>query len=343
MGLRDMIKYPQLSKPVRIGVTAPSSGLYLEQHSLLEEAVYRMKGKGYEFLIGQTCWTEYKLKSTPAKTRADELNLMFQDDSVQFIYPPWGGELLIETLEHVDFENIKPKWLLGYSDISTLLLAVTLKTGIATAHGPNLIDLRGQTSDPTTAMWEKVLFTKMGEEIIQFPSEMYQLRWQHDYVTDWIYHLTEPTKWKTIKNTPILIKGRLLGGCIDVIRHLIGTPYGNVGQFQEKYINKEPIIWYFENCELKVPDLRRTLVQMKLAGWFENSSGILFGRSMANDTADDYHVLDVYMELAEEINLPIAYDIDCGHMPPQLTFINGAYAEVRVYNNNGSMVKQIFK
>ena len=337
-----MIRYPSLSKQAKIGVTAPSSGLHLEQHSLLEEAVYRMKGKGYEFLIGQTCWTEYKSKSAPAKTRADELNFMLQDESIQLIFPPWGGELLIEIFEHVDFDNISPKWILGYSDISTLLLAITLKTGMATAHGPNLIDLRGQISDPTTAMWEKVLSTKRGEEIIQYPSELYQLRWQHEYVTEWVYHLTEPTKWKTINNTPISIKGRLLGGCVDVIRHLIGTSFGDVKQFQEKYIKNEPIIWYLENCELPVPDLRRSLVQMKLAGWFDNCSGILFGRSAAKDSVNDYHVIDVYMELAEELNIPIAYDFDCGHMPPQLTFINGAYAEVKIYNNNGSMLKQTF-
>lgn len=338
-----MIRYPELVKPVTMGVTAPSSGLHREQHHLLEDAVVRMQDKGYQVVVGQTCWTEYKAKSASAKKRAEELNLMLQDPAVQIVFPPWGGELLNEILEFVEFEKMTPKWIIGYSDISTLLLAVTLKTGIATAHGTNLVDLRGHVSDPTTAQWEKVLFTKAGEEVIQYPSEKYQLKWQHEYVTDWIYHLSEPTKWKTINNTPLFIKGRLLGGCVDVIRHLIGTPFGNVKEFQQKYINNEPIIWFLENCELSVTNLRRSLVQMKLAGWFDHCSGILFGRSAAKETVHDYHVLDVYMELSEELNIPIAYDFDCGHMPPQLTFINGAYAEVRVYNHDGNMVKQVFK
>lgn len=336
-----MIIYPSLTEPVKVGVTAPSSGLHMEQHSLLEEAIYRLEQKGYEVVAGQTCWTEYKAKSAPANIRAKELNNLLQDDTIQFIFPPWGGELLIEILEHIEFDQIKPKWLLGYSDLSVLLLAITLKTGIATAHGTNLIDLRGPISDPTTAMWEKVLFTKAGEEVIQYPSEKYQERWQYDYPTEWIFHLTEPTKWKTISNTPMFIKGRLLGGCIDVIRHLIGTEYGDVQYFQKEIIQNEPLIWYLENCQLNVTDLRRSLVQMKLAGWFNNCSGILFGRSEANDTMYDYHVLDVYMELAEELAIPIAYDIDCGHMHPQLTFVNGAHAEVRVYNS-GSIIKQQF-
>ncbi|HAW88208.1 MAG TPA: LD-carboxypeptidase, partial [Enterococcus sp.] len=88
--------------------------------------------------------------------------------------PPWGGELLIEILDSVDFDALQPKWIVGYSDISTLLLAVTLKTGIATAHGTNLIDLRGNYSDKTTAMWKSVLETGKGESILQHSSEKYQ-------------------------------------------------------------------------------------------------------------------------------------------------------------------------
>lgn len=71
-----------------------------------------------------------------------------------------GGELLIETLEYIDFEKIQIKWVLGCADISLLLLAITLKTGIATAHGTNLVDLSGEYSDDTTAMWQAVLSLK---------------------------------------------------------------------------------------------------------------------------------------------------------------------------------------
>lgn len=72
-------------------------------------------------------------------------------------------------------------------------------------------------------------------------------------------------------------------------------------------------------------DLRRTLVQMKLAGWFENCSGIMFGRSAANMPVENYTIEEVYQDLSEELNIPIVYDIDCGHVPPQMTFINGSY------------------
>jgi muramoyltetrapeptide carboxypeptidase len=41
-------------------------------------------------------------------------------------------------------------------------------------------------------------------------------------------------------------------------------------------------------------------------------------------------VEDVYQELSGELGLPIIYDIDCGHLPPQITLVNGAFAEVEV-------------
>lgn len=267
---------------------------------------------------------------------------MMTNDEVEVIIPPWGGELLIEILEHLDFESMKTKWILGYSDVSLLLLTVTLQTGIATAHGTNLVDLRGEACDPTTAMWEQALSTESGGEVIQYSSENYQKEWDFENPSPHVFHLTEKTEWKTTTGERVEIEGRLLGGCVDVIHHLVGTPYGDVATFRRRFIEEEPVVWYFENCEMTTTDLKRSLIQMKLAGWFEECSGILFGRSAANIPVEGYTAEDMYQELAHELGLPIVYDIDCGHVPPQLTLINGAYAKVETENGQGK-VTQWFK
>ncbi|RDI45732.1 LD-carboxypeptidase, partial [Falsibacillus pallidus] len=74
----------------------------------------------------------------------------------------------------------------------------------------------------------------------------------------------------------------------------------------------------------------------------ENTSGILFGRSSANQPVNGYTAEDIYQELADELGIPIIYDVDCGHVPPQITFVNGAYAEVEVKDGKG-LVRQYFK
>ncbi|MBN3554633.1 LD-carboxypeptidase [Fictibacillus nanhaiensis] len=334
-----MIRYPILKEKASIGVTAPSSGVQSALHDMFKQACLRMEKRGYEITCGETVWTQNKAKSAPARTRAVEFNEMVRDPKIDVIIPPWGGELLIEMLEHVDFTNLPNKWILGYSDTSTLLLAITLKTGIATAHGTNFVDLRGEYSDETTAMWDKVLSIREGDTILQKSSGKFQKEWKHDAPSPYVFHLTDDTEWKTISGKSEKISGRLLGGCIDTIRHLIGTPYGDVAHFNQQTINGEPILWYLENCEMNTTDLRRSLVQMKLAGWFENCSGILFGRSSANEPVNDYTVEDVYREMAEELNIPVIYDVDCGHVPPQITFVNGAYAEVEVDRGKGTILQ----
>lgn len=326
----QVIQYPFLEKGMTIGVTAPSSGVEKPLHHLLEQAVIRLEAKGFHVVCGQTVWTQNKAKSAPADIRADELNAFLQDDKIGMIFPPWGGELFMEIVDKIEYERIQLKWILGYSDTSVLLLAVTLMTGIATAHGTNLIDLRGIYSDQTTAKWETVLSTLPGKMNQQTSSERYQKEWKHGEPSPCIFELTERTEWKTTFGTDVILRGRLLGGCIDVIRHLIGTPYGDVLTFQREYIHGEPILWYFENCELSAADLCRTLVQMRLAGWFAHCSGILFGRSHANKPVEGYDELDVYEEISKELSIAVVYDIDCGHMPPQITFVNGASAEVQV-------------
>ena len=308
-----MITYPLLEAEAVIGVTAPSSGVGEELRELLELACSRMRQNGYGVVCGATAWTQDKAKSAPAGVRAAEFNAMMADDSIGLVIPPWGGELLIEIMEQIDFGHMNSKWILGYSDISVLLLAVTLRTGIATAHGTNFIDLRGQETDRATAMWESVLSTKSGESVVQHSSQHYQLEWGSGEPSPHVFNLTEPTHWKTVGNKNVTLRGRLIGGCIDVIRHLIGTPYGDLQHFRQHYIHNEPILWFLENCELSATDLRRSLLQMKLAGWFGQCSGLMFGRSAANRPVENYTVEDVYQELSSELQLPVIYDIDCGH------------------------------
>lgn len=337
-----MIQYPFLNKQAKIGVTAPSSGVPSGLHHLLNQSADRLKDKGFAVSFGDTAWTQEKVRSAGAEIRAAEFMKMMTDDSIEIIIPPWGGELLLEILQFLDFEKMKCKWVLGYSDISALLFSITLNTGISTAHGTNFVDLRGEYWDDTTSMWERVLAAKRGEAVVQRSSEKYQEKWNHENASPCVFHLTEETEWKTLLNKSVKLQGRLLGGCIDIIHHLAGTPYGDVAAFQKRYLGSEPILWYFENCELTATGLRRSLLHMKLAGWFDLCSGIMFGRSAANTPINGYTPEDVYKEISEELGVPIIFDIDCGHQPPQLTLINGAYAEVEVAEGKG-VIKQIFK
>ena len=91
------------------------------------------------------------LISAPAAQRAEELTRMLTDSGIRAVVPPWGRELAVELLPHLDMEAIAsadPTWVVGYSDISTLLLPPTAMTGIATLHGQNLMETPYRVPDP---------------------------------------------------------------------------------------------------------------------------------------------------------------------------------------------------
>ncbi|KUP23416.1 S66 peptidase family protein [Paenibacillus sp. DMB5] len=335
-----MITYPILKPGAVIGVTASSFGADEQHREVLDEAVERMTERGYQVSLGQTVYKHDKARSASGRERGMEFIEMMQDESIGLIIPPWGGELLIEMLEFIDFDQLRPKWVLGFSDISLLLLTITLRTGIATAHGPSLGDLRGKKTDETSVMWQKVLSTPPGGSIVQQSSQKHQGAGAGTVSpSPYLFNLNTPTLWKSVSGQDVSIKGRLLGGCIDIIRHIIGTPYGNVQQFSRNFIQGEPILWYLENCELNTADLRRSLVHMKYAGWFDNCSGILFGRCEGNQQLYGYTTEEVYRDLAEELQLPVLYDLDFGHVPPQMTLVNGAYAEVELAGGRGTLIQ----
>jgi len=338
-----MIQFPKaLQTGQTIGITAPSSGVDSELHDLVHLSKKQFVNHGYHIEIGETVWTQYKAASSTKENRAAELNAMLQNQDIKAIIPPWGGEILQEILPLIEWDKVQPKWVLGYSDTSTLLFALTLKTGIATAHGTNFVDLRSDEWDQTTSKFLEVLSSGEGAIIHQVSSPHFQSEWSHDKKPDpYVFNLDTETKWETVNNSPVEMKGRLLGGCMDTIHHLIGTPYGNVKEFQKTHLRDEPIVWYLENCELSATDFHRTLLQMHQSGWFNNSAGLLFGRTPAGEEVGGFTTLDALERLAEETDLPIIYNADIGHIPPQMTFINGAYAEIKVANGKGQMMMEL--
>ena len=81
--------------------------------------------------------------SAPAPERAAEFEAMLLDPEVRAIVPPWGGDTAIDLIPMLDWEAIaaaEPTWVVGYSDMSTLMTPLTLVSGIATIHGNNLMD-----------------------------------------------------------------------------------------------------------------------------------------------------------------------------------------------------------
>lgn len=343
------IKYPKpLSRNATFGVTAPSSGLANETHiKRYELAIRDLKARGFEVVEGNCLRSSFKGVSAPRSERAAEFQSMWQSNSIDLIFPPWGGEVAIDLLELIDFQKLSetPKWFLGFSDTSTLLFAVTVQTGIATAHGTNLMDsLLNQTDELTNSVFE-VLRCKEGEVYKQKSSQTFQTEWKDwELQVDAPFDLKKKTVWKSLqKKSSQAFSGRIIGGCLDVVSELVGTPYGDLAKFNYEFKDNEKVILYLENCELSPYAVARALWQMKYANWFKNVNGIILGRSSGQDAKREIDLS--YTEALESVlgtlNIPVIYDADIGHKPPQMTIINGSLANLSFFDGKAELEQKL--
>lgn len=168
---------PVLAPGDVIGVTAPSSGVLEHLHPRLELAIKNLKKRGYQVREGRCLRSQHKNKSATKFSRVEELMSYLTDPDIKAVMPPWGGDLAMELLDLIDFDLLsrsKPKWFVGFSDLSTLHFPLTTISGWATLHGPNLMDLGAQKLDATTqAVWE-ILESNRGTVIKQYSSTAFQ-------------------------------------------------------------------------------------------------------------------------------------------------------------------------
>jgi len=136
-------------------------------------------------------------------------------------------------------------------------------------------------------------------------------------------------------------EGRMIGGCLDVLCKLFGTKFAPVPAFLEKY-KDDGFIWTLESAEMNAADIYRTLWQMRECGWFRFCNGILFGRPDGYSDAHDFTLTDALNSGLGCLNVPVIYDADIGHIPPQIQIINGSLGKID-FNDGEATIRQEMK
>jgi muramoyltetrapeptide carboxypeptidase LdcA involved in peptidoglycan recycling len=327
-----------------VGVTAPSSGLGSDVlRKRFELVANQHRRKGIRVIEGNCLYDNKLFVSGSPIDRSKDFIKMWNDPNINLIHPPWGGEHLIDMLEHIEFPKLKdsPTWVQGFSDISTLLFAITTKTGIATAHGTNFMDfIDGQ--DRMTSQSRDYLKLSPGDTFIQESSKSWQLNFKRfEDKLDAIFDLSENTYWNVLYGDSADIKGRLIGGCLDTISEICGTPFGDLISFYKLYAKEDGIIIYLENSEQNTIQLYRTLTKFKLAGWFDVAQGVVFGRNNGTEVKG-FSYLDCLKKVFDpDVTYPIIYNADIGHKPPQMTIINGSYSHLIVDDGRAICKQQL--
>jgi muramoyltetrapeptide carboxypeptidase len=312
-----------------IGVTAPSSGVPDTLRPRIEVGIASLRARGYHVQVGD-CLYGGGVTSAPKERRAAELTAMLQDPAIRAVAPPWGGELAIDLLDLVDWDALgaaEPTWFVGFSDLTSVMLPLTLITGWATLHGSNLMDTAFRPA-PGTLHWTEV--ASATGPFTQSSPGRYREGWD-DYESD--PGVSEMTldldgTWSLLDGGSAEFGGRLVGGCIDVVSPLAATPYADVPEFGRRHAD-DGVVVFLEAAEQDAYAIGRALHAFRHAGWFEHATGILIGRTGAPDRAD-LTQREAVLDGLGPLGLPVVLDVECGHVQPFLPLVLGATASVVV-------------
>lgn len=324
-----MLRFPvPLRRGDKIGVTAPSAGAEGAGAERIDFCVDWLRRAGYDVVVGD-CMDGAGITSGPAADRAAELSAMLCDPTIRCVVPPWGGETAIDLLDLLDWDALmqaEPTWLVGYSDLSTILVPITTRLGWATLHGDNLADTPYEA--PAGLLPWLDIASGPGPHVQQdsglvaswwrFEEDPRATEWRHAGDGRWSLHGAET----------LHASGRLVGGCVETLCNLAGTPYGDVGAFGAAH-RDDGLIVYLEAAGDEAATICRNLHGLRLAGWFSQANAILVGRTNAPENPK-LTQREAVLDALGRLDIPIVFDLEIGHVPPHMPLVNGALATVSV-------------
>ncbi len=317
-------------------ITAPSDSIQSKGDKLrLENAIKNFNDMGITVKLGTTVTLENKYTEDEYKLKATELVNALLDDSIDTIISANGGDTQFKIIKYIDFDIIKrhtnKKIFQGFSDNSILTFLLETLSNWNTFYAPCF---------PTFGYekWEQTIKDNIellrGHFIEQYSQDFFEANSYKKIEGKELYgyNLDTPSLVTELSGlNDFTVSGALLGGCLDVLRDLPKSQYDNMQEYNKKHKN---IIWFIENCAMNIEQLSKTLEIMEECHWFDNVCCFMIGRgkiTLNNEFLENQNKL--LKNLFKKYNVPILTNCDFGHVRPFNTFITGATAKVRYFNN----------
>ncbi len=330
------MRYPEfLPENGKIGVVAPAFGCATEPYiSLLSSASAKLNKLGHGIVTGPnvSLMEGIGISNSPDKC-GEELNEFMTRDDIDVVISAGGGECMCEVVPYMDFDRISKspaKWYQGYSDNTNYCFLSATIMDTAALYDSCIADFGMEEWHESIydaydfLRGKKLTFTSYeGHEREKIKSPENPLAG---------YNIDSRTVIKAFPDGKVEMEGRLIGGCLDCLANLVGTRFDKVRDFNDRY-KDDGIIWFLEACDLNVFSIRRSLWNLKEAGWFENLRGFLIGRPL---NGEEMFGLDSYKAVTDilgDFNVPILMDLDIGHVPPMMPMVEGAMAKVSFDGN----------
>lgn len=303
---------PPTLKPARlypgagVGLISPAGAVFLQED--LEVVLDAVRALGLVPYLAPHLMSRYGYLAGKDSDRASDVNQFFADPKIAMLLPLRGGWGSSRMLPYLDYNLIRknPKIIIGFSDITALILAIYAKTGLITFHGPNGLS---SWRPPLTESFRNVLFNAQKTTFSNQPAG------------------EDSDRLMQVKNriqtiTPGKARGKLIGGNLTIVASLVGTPY---------FPNPEGAILFVEDVGENIYRIDRLITQLKLGGILDKLSGFIFGQCVRCEPDPDYGSLtleEVIQDHIQPLNIPAWSGANIGHIEDIMTLPIGIEVEI---------------
>ena len=316
-----------------IGIFSPSTPITYTSPKRFERGKKFLIDKGFKIIDGSLTRKHDYYRSGTIKERAEELNQLIRNPEVKCIMSTIGGMNSNSILPYIDYEAFKrnPKIIIGYSDVTAILLGVYAKTGITTFYGPALVSSFGEFPPFVEYTYEHFKEMLMEDNIMPYEFPMPEF-WTDEYI-NWAEQGRGKEKrendWITVCGGTA--KGRIIGGNLNTMQGIWGSEY----MPEIKYGD----ILFVEDSLKNAATIERSFSFLKLNGVFDKISGIILGKDeLFDDMNTDRKPYEILLEVLGENKIPFIADFDCCHTHPMLTLAIGAEIEMDATNKKITMI-----
>lgn len=329
-----MINIPKLENGDVIGIFSPSLPITYTNPIRFKRAKQYLENKGFEILDGDLTGKGDFYRSGGIKERAEELNKLIRNPKVKCIMATIGGMNSNSILPYIDYEEFKrsPKIIIGYSDITAILLAIYAKTGSNTFYGPDLVASFGELPpfvDYTYEYFQDIVSKKEENPYtLKIPSI-----WTEECL-DW----EKQDRGKEERENNLITvydgvaTGRVIGGNLTTMQGIWGSKY------MPEIKNGD--ILFIEDARKDVATLEKSFSFLKLNDVFDKISGIILGKhELFDDLETGKKPYEILLEVIGDNKIPFIADFDCCHTHPMVTIPIGCKIELDATNKKITIIE----